>query len=287
MTERRPKAQGAGAGVHSKTPRKPRRKTKRKPHRHELYQAAVQAPDADIRFFDRVYRERNQKLPSSLREDFCGTAALAAEWIRTRATNTALGIDLDGPTLEWGIHHNVAPLGPAQSRLTLLQANVLDVTRPRCDVIAAMNFSYFIFKTRETLVAYFRVARKSLRAGGIFIVDIFGGWEAQALTEEEKPLDGFSYFWDQHKFDPISNETLFYIHFRLANGTWYRRAFTYDWRLWSIPEVRELMHEAGFGRTEVYWEGTEHATGEGNGVFRAAKRQESCPGWVAYIVAWD
>ncbi|MEZ4653693.1 MAG: hypothetical protein R3E12_08905 [Candidatus Eisenbacteria bacterium] len=91
----------------------------------------MQCPEADIKFFERIYRNHNAgKLPGSLREDFCGTAALAAEWVRKRPTNKALGIDLDGPTLDWGRRRNVEPLGPAAERLTLLQKNVLAVTRP-------------------------------------------------------------------------------------------------------------------------------------------------------------
>lgn len=262
------------------------KKTRLLPDRHDLYERAVQCPEADIKFFERMYRVRNGgNLPVSLREDFCGTAALAAEWVRKRKTNTAVGVDLDEPTLEWGRKRHVEPLGEAASRLLLLQKNVLEVTRPKCDVIAAMNFSYFIFKTREDLGAYFKVARRSLAPGGVFILDIFGGSEAQAETEEEKELDGFNYYWDQDRFDPITHETLFHIHFRLDDGRWLRKAFTYDWRLWSIPEVRELLSEAGF-ETEVYWEGTDRATGEGNGVFLKATHQTSCPGWIAYIVAF-
>jgi hypothetical protein len=32
----------------------------------------------------------------------------------------------------------------------------------------------------------------------------------------------------------------------------YTDAFTYDWRLWSVPELREAMREAEFERTEVH-----------------------------------
>jgi SAM-dependent methyltransferase len=274
--------------VQRKKVQRKKKRVRRRPDRHELYEQAVQCPEADIRFFERVYRKHNGgELPRSFREDFCGTAALAAEWVRKRQTNTAIGIDLDGPTLEWGRRRNIEPLGEAASRLKLLQKNVLEVTRPRCDVIAAMNFSYFIFKTREALRAYFRIARRSLAPSGVFVLDIFGGSEAQAEVEEEKELDGFNYYWDQHRFDPITNETLFYIHFLLDDGRWVRKAFTYDWRLWSIPEVRELLEEAGFQNSEVYWEGTDRATGEGNGVFLPSERQGSCPGWIAYIVAWS
>lgn len=253
--------------------------------RHWLYQQAVQCPEADVKFFDRVYKHKNGKLPSRLHEDFCGTAALAAEWVRTRPGNRALGIDLDRPTLEWGRKHNVAPLGDAASRVDLVHGNVLAARQDKADVVAAMNFSYFIFKQREQLREYFATVRQALARGGVFILDIFGGWEAQALEEEEKGLEGFDYFWDQEAYDPVTHETLFHIHFHLDEGVWMRKAFTYDWRLWTVPEVREVLAEAGFHSSDVYWENTDRKTGEGNGVFRRVQRAETCPGWIAYIVA--
>jgi SAM-dependent methyltransferase len=275
---------GRGSGK-----RKGRRALRKRPRlerdRHWLYEQAVQCPEADVQFFDRVFRKRHQRVPTSLREDFCGTAALCAEWVRTRPENTAIGIDLDPSTLEWGRVHNVEPLGSRARRVQLIEADVLSVRRPQVDLIAAMNFSYFTFKTRDLLRDYFRRSRSVLADGGALFLDIFGGWEGQALVQEEKEFDGFNYYWDQHSFDPISNETIFYIHFVLDDGKELQRAFKYDWRMWSIPEVRELLAEAGFESSKVYWEGTD-SDGDGNGVFRVAKHAESCPGWIAYIVAW-
>lgn len=195
-------------------------------------------------------------------------------------------MDLDHETLEWGREHHLVPLGGLAQRVELIEDNVLHVTEPLADVIAATNFSYFILKTRSELLAYFRVVHKSLAAGGVFVLDIFGGSESQGLEVEEKELENATYIWEQAKFDPISQETLFYIHFEMDDGTSLRKAFTYDWRFWSIREVRELLEEAGFAESLVYWEGTDGDTGEGNGVFRPAKTQENCPGWIAYITAW-
>ena len=63
------------------------------------------------------------------------------------------------------------------------------------------------------------------------------------------------------------------------------RAFTYDWRLWTLPEITETLLEAGFADVSVYWEGTEEKTGEGNGIFTVTTRGEACEGWIAYLVA--
>jgi hypothetical protein len=48
--------------------------------------------------------------------------------------------------------------------------------------------------------------------------------------------------------------------------------------------VRELLAEAGFRRSVVYWEQT-GSDGEGNGEFVAAERGDSDPAWIAYVVA--
>ncbi len=255
--------------------------------RHALYEASVQSPEADIQFFDRIYREWNGSLPRVLREDFCGTAAVAAAWVRKRRDNQAIGVDLDGPTLAWGRRVHIEPLGEAARRLKIFQADVRTVRRPRADVTAALNFSYMVFHDRAMLRQYFRSARAALAPHGVFILDIFGGWESQALTTENRRKHGFTYVWEQKSYDPITGLTRFHIHFRFRDGTMMKRAFTYDWRLWTIPEIREILAEAGFPKSVVYWEGTDHRTHGGNGVFRRTSRVEICPGWIAYVVAGD
>jgi len=46
-----------------------------------------------------------------------------------------------------------------------------------------------------------------------------------------------------------------------------------------------MLREAGFASSTIYWEGTNHKSGEGNGIFRPSTRGEACAGWIAYIVA--
>jgi hypothetical protein len=64
-----------------------------------------------------------------------------------------------------------------------------------------------------------------------------------------------------------------------------RRAFEYSWRMWTLPEIRELLAEAGFRRSTVYWEGTEEDTDEGDGEFTPNDTGEADLAWIAYIVA--
>ncbi len=254
--------------------------------RHELYELAVQEVVSECDFIDRVWRSKRGRLPSSLREDFCGTAKASTEWVRRRATNTAIGVDLDRSVIRWGERRHRSNLpGTMASRIAILEANVLEVETPGVDTVVAMNFSYFIFKDRATLVRYFRRVFEALADDGIFICDAYGGSQAHAEQEEERSLDGFTYVWDQNQYNPITGDVVNHIHFRFPDGSELKRAFTYRWRLWSLPEIQDALREAGFARATVYWEGTDHRSGTGNGVFRPSTRGEACEGWIAYIAA--
>jgi len=254
--------------------------------RHALYQHAVQTPDIDARFLDRIYRRTTGKTASLFREDFCGTAALSCAWVKLGAERRAIGVDLDRPTLDWGIAHNVADLDEAQKqRLTLLQANVLEVRRPKAELLCAFNFSYSVFKTRQQMQDYADNAFRSLVPGGLLVIDAWGGSEVQQPHVERRRLrSGVTYVWDQVSFDPISHDIECRIHFEFRDGRRpLRNAFTYEWRLWTLPELSEVMREAGFEDVHVLWEGTT-PTRFGNGVFRRRERGDADLAWVSYLV---
>lgn len=253
--------------------------------RHDLYQRSVQEPEADAPFMHRVFKQHFGRPPRSMREDFCGTAALACHWVERHPENTACGIDLDPDPLDWGRRHNVSKLTDDQaSRVKLIEGNVLDVGDGNFDMTCAFNFSYMIFEERALLVRYFKQARSTLGEEGIFMLDVYGGSDAQRSLEETRECDDFDYVWDQHSYDPIKAHGVNYIHFEFEDGSKLRRAFTYEWRLWGIAELRDALADAGFSKTEVYWEGTDKKTGEGNDVYKRRESAEDDPAWVCYIV---
>jgi len=271
------------------------KKNKRVSHRHVLYEASVQSLEADLDFVERTYRRHRGKKLRRLREDFCGTSALATEWVRRREGNLSWGVDFHRPTLEWGREHRVSHLGKAARRVHLQCADVRTVTAPKVDVVLAFNFSYSVFKDRAGLVKYFSAVRRSLRPGGIFFVDAFGGQETMGTVVEKRKIKGskdwdgkkvpaFTYVWDQARFNVITHEILCHIHFHLRNGKKLRKAFTYDWRLWTLPEIQELLREAGFASTEVYVDGWDEETEEGDGIYRRRTVLENQAAWVAYVV---
>jgi len=270
--------------------------TARTADRHILYEASVQNVDADLDFFDRVFKNHRGRLPRLLKEDFCGTAALACRFVERRSGNEAWGVDLHRPTLDWGIRHHVSRLGEdASRRLHLLEKDVRNVTRPKVELVSALNFSYYTFKTREGLRRYFEAAHRSLTPDGILVLDAFGGTDALDTLLEDRPIEAtrrpdgtripaFTYVWDQARFNVINHDILCYIHFEFADGTRMNRAFRYDWRMWTLPEIQEILREAGFRSTEVYLEGWDEEEDDSDGVFRLRKRAENMEGWIAYVV---
>jgi SAM-dependent methyltransferase len=254
--------------------------------RHALYQRAVQTPDVDAAFLDRIYKRLVGRPAVVFKEDFCGTAALSCAWVALGPERRAIGVDLDRPTLAWGETHNLSQLSDAQrSRLTLVQDDVLHVRKPKADLICAFNFSYSVFKERAQMQAYADNASRSLKPGGVFILDAWGGYEVQQPHLERRRLKGgVDYLWDQVSFDPITHDIECRIHFEFRDGRpAVRNAFTYDWRLWTLPELREVMAEAGFQDVHVLWEGTT-PTRFGNGVFRRRERGDADAAWVCYVV---
>jgi len=254
--------------------------------RHVLYQLSVQCPEAEIDFVDEQFEIIRGRKASVLREDFCGTAYTACEWIKRRRTNKAFGIDLDGEVLEWGRKNNVKSLNKEQqSRISLMKANVLDAETPEVEAVLAMNFSYWILLTRENVQNYFNRVHEVLADDGLFFLDCYGGYEAPKEIKEKRKLNGFTYIWHQADFDPISSEMKCNIHFKFPDKSQMKKAFSYRWRLWTLPEVREMLEAAGFKKISIHWEQADEETGEGNGEFKVVERGSADPGWVSYIVA--
>lgn len=252
--------------------------------RHALYEEAVQTPDVEAEFIATTFASMRDRTPRRLREDFAGTMALACEWVKAGDDREAVAVDLDPEVLTWGREKHVAALdGSQRARLEIHQADVREHGSSDLDVICAFNFSYWYFKTRAELGAYFRHARSQLAEDGVMFLDCFGGYEAQREMEEDREQDDFDYIWDQASFDPISHDYTCHIHFLFPDGSRMDRAFTYHWRLWSLPEIRELLQEAGFARSTVWWQGWDEDGEEGD--FEPQVRGEADAGWVCYIVA--
>ena len=252
--------------------------------KYKLYEQAVQCAEAEIDFVDQTFRTTRKREARLLREDFCGTATISCEWVRRRAVNRAFAVDIDPGVLQWGREHNLGALHPRQrARIQLLNRDVREVNTRPVDMVLAMNFSYWTFRDRPVMTAYFRKVHAGLVRDGVFFLDAYGGYEASRIMKESTEHRKFTYVWDQAKYNPVNGHCLCMIHFRFKDGSRLNDAFIYEWRLWTLPELTEMLTDAGF-RPTVYWEGTDEH-GEGNGVFTPTTEGEADAGWIAYIVA--
>ena len=217
--------------------------------KHELYEISVQNVENEVEFLQTTFQSLTGRKAYLFREDFCGTAAASCQWVKQGEAFQAIGVDIDPSVLEWGRENRVARLRlEDQARVSLIESDVMTVETPKVDLLAAFNFSYFIFDTRDSLRAYFKRAYDAIKDDGVFFCDMFGGPEAQEETREKTKhkKHGFSYVWHQAKFHPVTNFIRCHIHFHFKDGSKMKKAFTYEWRLWSAPELRELLLEAGF-----------------------------------------
>lgn len=241
--------------------------------------------------------EPGSSRPLTLGEDFCGTAALSRAWCALSPGFRAVGIDIDTPTLA-----RATRLSAGTPNLTLLCADVLRA-RARADLIAVLNFSIGEIHDRAGLLKYLKRCRARLNPGGVFICDIYGGADCfeTGLIDQGIKLprdhpagkggDRILYSWEQRSADPLTARVVNAMHFEVRPGrpAAPRRnsrssrsastaaeqratpkplvlinAFVYHWRLWSIPELRDAMHEAGFRSTAVYPRTAGATDAEGN-----------------------
>jgi SAM-dependent methyltransferase len=252
------------------------------------YENSVQNTESDIEFINEKFEEIYGDQPRKLREDFCGTGMLMCDWVKQGKNYRAVGIDNDPEPIEYGKTNHLSKLNSSEKdRVQYIEGDVLDSKKVNgVDVVTAFNFSYLCFQERETLLNYFKEVRASLGDKGVFFMDLLGGPECQTEMEEKTKHEGYTYFWECESFNPINNEVIYNINFKRKGEKKRRKVFSYRWRLWSLPELRDLLKDAGFGNTIAYWEDEDDDDDEeGNGEFYATEHAENCDAWVTYIAA--
>ena len=254
--------------------------------RHELYQESVQDSEFELDFVQDTYKEIRGKKPVVLREDFAGTSRSACVWTKRNKSNRAYAVDFDQEVLDWGHKHNYMKLKPKQrERVEMIKDDVMKVKTPPVDVCLAFNFSYWILQERKDLLRYFKAVHKTLKSDGIMFLDGYGGSEAHPTSVEKHKLDGFTYLWDQNKFNPLTQEMQCYIHFRFPDKSRMDKAFSYTWRLWGGHEVEDLLREAGFSNVRFYVQKFDDETDEALDEFEETRKVDDHECWIAYIAA--
>jgi hypothetical protein len=263
--------------------------------RHSLYELSVQDPPSEVEFTTTTFQKLRGREALSLREDFCGTAVFSLAWVESHPERTAIGVDLDRDTLDWGLYERIRPAGgDVESRITLRNGDVLEPKPPLVDVAVAFNFSYWCFETRADLRRYFEAARAGLVADGVFYLDTYGGTEVprheineREVEDEDGTANGgqsFTYVWEQVDYNPITAHMNCAIHFKFRDRTRMDDAFTYSWRVWTLPELIELLHEAGFVRVRV-WADEENQRGTSTGRHVEVENLANEGVWWVYISA--
>lgn len=231
--------------------------------RHDLYEVCVQSPRGLVPMLRAIHGHA----PRVLGEDFAGTAALSYLWVESGPDAVAIAVDLDESALQ---------RRPEHARVVRIVGDVRGATNASdhtCDVLFVGNFSIGYLHTRADLAAYLRHARSRLHPGGILVCETYGGESAFLTGEVERDHelpDGrlVRYTWEQREANPLTGMVTDVLHFEVRRG---RRvelrlpeAFVYRWRLWSVPELRDAMVEAGFAKTEVYDRTPDATDAEGN-----------------------
>jgi hypothetical protein len=235
---------------------------------HSLYELCAQNPPRDAKLLRAIHADatRTPHKTLTLAEDFCGTAALSRAWCDLSPNFHAVATDIHAPTL-----NRAKRLSTNHPRIKLIRADVRAVNDP-ADLIAVLNFSICELHARRDLLAYFKHARTRLaRKKGVLICDLYGGadsYQTGLLDQTISPprghpaaKDSILYSWEQRTADPLTARVVNAMHFDVTPGGGKSKAarhqvfldaFVYDWRLWTIPALREAMHEAGFKHTAVY-----------------------------------
>ena len=259
-----------------------------KADKYDCYQQSVQEPELEVEMFVRVFHEAYGRRPQTLREDFCGTFMVSCEWARSHSGRRAWAVDLCKEALQWGRENNLSKLKPAAAeRVQLLQQDVRESNSPPVDVLAAENFSFWIFRTRQEMQEYLQVAYNNLADQGVMVMDMMGGqscYESE-VTEKRtivKGKKGFKYHWEHVYHNPVTSHSIMNIHFKFGDGSKMKKAFEYEWRFWTIPEIREMLEIAGFRKTVIYWD---EADEDEDSRWIVTEEIENDDCWICYIVA--
>ncbi|MFI4916274.1 MAG: hypothetical protein ACIAS6_07210 [Phycisphaerales bacterium JB060] len=225
------------------------------PTAQDLYEICVQSPEHVVDLLRAVHGDE----PTLLGEDFAGSGAVSRVWVAQSDAHHACCVDHDAEALA------------RCDGVERIQTRVGDVKNESASVEALWvgNFSIGYHHDRPSLVAYLKHVCARLAPGGVFVCDTYGG-ETAFITGEVHRFhllpanlspDGkggwrVRYTWEQREANPLTGMVTDALHFRIERAgvihAEYPDAFIYHWRLWSVPELRDAMIEAGFARTAVY-----------------------------------
>jgi hypothetical protein len=260
-------------------------------NRFDLYELCVQSPAMEAAFVEAVHGGSCR----TLGEDFAGPAGIARAWLTRSPDHRAVVADRDDEPLRHAVRKLTAGVSGGEAerlleRFTVRERDVLEVG-DRVDAICALNFAACELHTRERLVTYLRHALFRLEPGGVLVLDLYAGPNALVTGESEQVIEldadenqavggtggadgagdgpALLYRWRQVEADATTARVRNAIDFGVLDRAGrvvaeMPDAFSYDWRLWGVAELREALRDAGFRSTEVYESYAEVMDGSGN-----------------------
>lgn len=247
------------------------------PTAQDLYEVCVQSPKHVVDLLRAIHGEE----PLLLGEDFAGSGAVSRAWVGMSDRHYA-----------WCVDRDAAAIARCEG-VDRISARIADVIEEpsAVDAVWVGNFSIGYQHDRPSLLAYLKHVRARLEPGGVFVCDTYGGETAYTRGEVHRyhqlpkhlSPDGTGgwrvrYTWEQREADPLTGMVTNALHFRLERAgvieTELIDAFIYRWRLWSVPELRDAMLEAGFASTAVYGQLPDAVDDEGRPYIRPIEHHD-------------
>ena len=124
---------------------------------------------------------------------------------------------------------------------------------------------------------YFKLCAENIEpTRGIFVLDYMDGWASWqpfkharkvenfrvclvvlVCTLSKKKIFFFFTCWqctfEQASYNPVTSKALCHLHFKFRDGSVFKKAFTYDWRRWHLPEIIDVMQVVNLFWTLVFF----------------------------------
>jgi hypothetical protein len=151
----------------------------------------------------------------------------------------------------------------------------------------------------------------SLKDDGLFCLDVFGGINALQPDVRIKHLPSGNivrffpilksphpkgtapyssvhafvsqYTAEQKKFDVFTNVSRLTLSFKFPDGSKLKDVFFYDFRLWSLPELREALNDSGFKDVWIWF--PEETEDDEEPEYKETTSASNRENWIALLVA--
>ncbi|GJD08658.1 hypothetical protein Gasu2_29490 [Galdieria sulphuraria] len=249
------------------------------------YEEAIQNPRKDVIFLTKTFQSEFHQKALRLREDFCGTAAISREFIRSDFERFAVGVDIDSRAVAWCVQHGLSSLHSGSDRLELVVADCREYQDAKFyDIISANNYSLFLLTSRMDLVQYLRRVKQCLDPShGMFICDLTGGSDCFIKRKVKRQCGNLAYIWEQDNYNFVDASWQCALSFLFRDGSLLKHCFKYTWRLWTMAEVMDALYEVGFSKVRIWFSDLDEAEE------LVYEETTNIPGWVkswnAIIVA--